>query len=225
MTSRFAAVRAHRRAIDGGREYRSDVHPLEYLRAIARHHGSDGVHEARDLAGLIADGYFEAAEVMVICRRIVEHRGDAAVLWWVCSEIATAVDPSLRAVEIGESLAQYTRDWGAVDGNDTVLDGNDTVLDSNDTVVVALATCGSALVLDSELVDGDRVGLAPMTHLDHGAFTAFVDHRRRNGYPTTIVGGVDPADGLEHPLPMITRVGHQGPPCRPAPELLRRSVV
>ncbi len=218
MTGRFADVRAHRRAIDGGREYRSDVHPLEYLRAIARHHGSDGVHEARDLAGLIADGYFEAAEVMVICRRIVEHRGDAAVLWWVCSEIATAVDPSLRAVEIGESLARYTRDWGVVDGSDTVLDGNDTV-------VVALATCGSALVLDSELADGDRVGMAPMTHLDHGAFTAFVDHRRRNGYPTIIVGGVDPADGLERPLPAITRLGHQGQPCRPAPELLRRSVV
>ena len=211
MRRGFAAVHGHYRATDWAREYRRDVHPLEYLRAIARHHGSDGVHEARDLAGLIADGHFEAAEVMVICRRIVEHRGDAAVLWWVCSEITTAVDPSLRAGEISESLARYTREWSDVD--------------SDDAVIVALATCGSALVLDTELVDGDRVGIAPMTHLDRGAFTAFVDHRRRNGYPTIIVGGVDPVDGLERPLPIITRLGHQGPLCRPAPELLRRSVV
>jgi hypothetical protein len=195
------------------------VHPLEYLRAIARHHGGDGRREAWDLLSMIADGHFAPAEILVVGRRVVEHRGDAAMLRWVCAQLVGAIDPQSLALDLLELIAAAER--GTHDG----MNGSSTEDDSDAIVVLAVSSGGAALAAAEPIEEGAVVLCMPFTHLDEVSFIECVRSRRSAGSQCEVYGIADPDDGSFRPLPNITKVGDPGKCCRPAPELLRRSAV
>ncbi|MGA0970003.1 MAG: hypothetical protein ACO3U0_01820 [Ilumatobacteraceae bacterium] len=195
------------------------MHPLEYLRAIARHHGGDGRREAWDLLSMVADGHFAPAEILVVGRRVVEHRGDAAMLRWVCAELVGAIDPQSRALDLLDLLAAAER--GAPDS----INESSTVDDSDVIVVLAVSSGGAVLATAEPIHDGGVVRCMPFTHLDEVGFVECVRSRRSAGSQCVVYGIADPDDGSVQPLPNIMKVGDPGKCCRPAPELLRRSAV
>jgi len=199
--------------------YRDGVHPLEYLRAIARHHGGDGRREAWDLLSMIADGHFAPAEILVVGRRVVEHRGDAAMLRWVCAQLVGAIDPQSLALDLLELIAAAER------GTHDSMNGSSTEDDSDAIVVLAVSSGGAALAAAEPIEEGAVVLCMPFTHLDEVSFIECVRSRRSAGSQCEVYGIADPDDGSFRPLPNITKVGDPGKCCRPAPELLRRSAV
>jgi len=199
--------------------YRDGVHPLEYLRAIARHHGGDGRREAWDLLSMIADGHFAPAEILVVGRRVVEHRGDAAMLRWVCAQLVGAIDPQSLALDLLELIAAAER------GTHDSMKGSSTEDDSDAIVVLAVSSGGAALAAAEPIEEGAVVLCMPFTHLDEVSFIECVRSRRSAGSQCEVYGIADPDDGSFRPLPNITKVGDPGKCCRPAPELLRRSAV
>lgn len=168
---------------------------------------------------MVADGHFAPAEILVVGRRVVEHRGDAAMLRWVCAELVGAIDPQSRALDLLDLIAAAER--GAYD----TIDESSTVDDSNVAVVVAVSSGGAALATTEPIVEGMVVRCLPFTHLDEVGFIECVRSRRSAGSQCEVYGIADPDDGSVRPLPNITRVGDPGKCCRPAPELLRRSAV
>ena len=199
--------------------YRDGVHPLEYLRAIARHHGGDGRREAWDLLSMIADGHFAPAEILVVGRRVVEHRGDAAMLRWVCAQLVGAIDPQSLALDLLELIAAAER------GTHDSMNGSSTEDDSDAIVVLAVSSGGAALAAAEPIEEGAVVLCMPFTHLDEVSFIECVRSRRSAGSQCEVYGIADPDDGSFRPLPNITKVGDPGKCCRPAPKLLRRSAV
>ena len=201
------------------RRYRVGVHPLEYLRAIARHHGGDGRREAWDLLSMIADGQFAPAEILVVGRRVVEHRGDAAMLRWVCAELVGAIDPQSRALDLLDLIEAVER------GNYDSINETSAVDDDVATIALAVSSGGAALATAEPIAAGAVVRCMPFTHLDEVSFIECVRSRRSTGSHCEVYGIADPDDGQVRPLPNIMKVGDPGKCCRPAPELLRRSAV
>jgi hypothetical protein len=72
------------------------VQPFERLRAIARHDGDDRllVAEAAECLGEFDD---DPAALVVTCRRLLHHHPDRAPLWWLCSRVLAAPEPSEAA--------------------------------------------------------------------------------------------------------------------------------
>lgn len=72
------------------------MQPFERLRAIARHGGDDRmlVAEAADCLGEFDD---DPAALVVTCRRLLHHHPERAPLWWLCSRVLAAPEPSEAA--------------------------------------------------------------------------------------------------------------------------------
>jgi hypothetical protein len=72
------------------------VQPFERLRAIARRGGDDRLllAEAADCLGEFDD---DPAALVVTCRRLLHHHPDRTPLWWLCSRVLAAAEPSEAA--------------------------------------------------------------------------------------------------------------------------------
>jgi hypothetical protein len=69
------------------------VLPFERLRALARYAGDDTglVVEAADC---LADFAADPTQLVTVCRRLLAHRPSSGPLWWLCTQVLTATDPS-----------------------------------------------------------------------------------------------------------------------------------
>jgi hypothetical protein len=72
------------------------VQPFERLRSIARYGGDDSslVAEAADCLGEFDD---DPAALVVTCRQLLHHHPESGPLWWLCSRVLAAPDPSEAA--------------------------------------------------------------------------------------------------------------------------------
>lgn len=77
----------------------ADVHPIEFLRYVARSRGSDPVELAIGAADALSGVTGDPGALMISARRLVEHHGTNAPLWSMCAHAVTAFDPGpeLRA--------------------------------------------------------------------------------------------------------------------------------
>ena len=77
----------------------ADVHPIEFLRYVARSHGSDPVELAMGAADALSGVARDPGALMVSARRLVEHHHTNAPLWSICAHAVTSFDagPELRA--------------------------------------------------------------------------------------------------------------------------------
>jgi hypothetical protein len=69
------------------------VLPFERLRALARYAGDDTglVVEAADC---LADFAADPTQLVTVCRRLLAHHPASGPLWWLCTQVLTATDPS-----------------------------------------------------------------------------------------------------------------------------------
>jgi hypothetical protein len=83
------------------------VQPFERLRAIARR-GTDGRALVAEAADCLADFETDPAALVVTCRRLLHHHPASAPLWWLCSRVLSAPDPSDAAWD-AEALVRGDR--------------------------------------------------------------------------------------------------------------------
>ena len=83
----------------------SDVHPIEFLRYVARSHGSDPVELAMGAADALSGVTHDPGALMVSARRLVEHHPTNAPLWSVCARGVTAFEPSRELREFSRALS------------------------------------------------------------------------------------------------------------------------
>jgi hypothetical protein len=74
------------------------MQPFERLRRIARQPGDDRTLVAES-ADCLADFDDDPAGLVVTCRRLLHHHPDCAPLWWLCSRVLAAPEPSETAWE------------------------------------------------------------------------------------------------------------------------------
>lgn len=84
--------------------YCNDVHPLEYLRSVARHQRADVWSVAIEFVDLVGGWGLEGAELSVAARRLLHRRPDAAPLWWSAAQLVLAADPVNLAQQLRDDL-------------------------------------------------------------------------------------------------------------------------
>lgn len=80
------------------------MHPLEYLRSVARHQRADAWSVALEFVDLVAGWGLEGAELSVAARRLLNRRPDAAPLWWAASQLVLAPEPISLAADLRDQL-------------------------------------------------------------------------------------------------------------------------
>ncbi|WP_051063132.1 hypothetical protein [Ilumatobacter nonamiensis] len=80
------------------------MHPIEHLRYVARAHGVDPAGLVSETAHALGSMHFDAAGLVVACRRIVERHPFAGPLWWLCANVATSSEPFDAVWELAEQV-------------------------------------------------------------------------------------------------------------------------
>ncbi len=80
------------------------MHPLEYLRSVARHQRADAWSVAIEFVDLVGGWGLEGAELSVAARRLLHRRPDAAPLWWAAAQLVLAADPVHLARQLRDEL-------------------------------------------------------------------------------------------------------------------------
>lgn len=77
--------------------------PFERLRALARYAGDDTglIVEAADC---LADFAADPTQLVTVCRRLLAHHPSSGPLWWLCTQVLTATDPSAGARDAVRAL-------------------------------------------------------------------------------------------------------------------------
>lgn len=80
------------------------MHPIEHLRYVARSRGAEPAGLAREAATALATLRADHANLVVASRRIVGRHPEAGQMWWLCSQLLVAPDPSGLAWELADRL-------------------------------------------------------------------------------------------------------------------------
>ena len=104
--------------------YRTNVHPIEHLRYLARARGADSSSLVREAASALGALRADHASLVIACRRIVERHPEVGPLWWMCARLLTADDPATLAWAIADEVDDdpaQRRIAAAFDDDATVL--------------------------------------------------------------------------------------------------------
>lgn len=180
------------------------MHPLEYLRAVSRHRSIPAAELAIEFARAVGEWSFDGPELVLASRRMLEHRADAAPLWWATSMLVTAPSVIDRAVAVVDALS---------------TESDDVPMSA---IPVAAATADEVIVVSPW---GDRLDDDAVTGRDTTLWCP-AGYLIRPEYVDRIMAGLD-ARG-DRPR-RIRRGSHtmqiDSAPCPLAPELLRVSTV
>ena len=80
------------------------MHPLEYLRSVARHQRADVWSVAFEFVDLVGGWGLEGAELSVAARRLLHRRPDAAPLWWASAHLVVSSNPVELAQQLRDDL-------------------------------------------------------------------------------------------------------------------------
>ena len=81
------------------------MHPIEFLRYVARSHGGDPVEMAMGAADALSGVTNDMGALMVAARRLVEHHETNAQLWSTCAHAVTSFDPRHELRERSRALS------------------------------------------------------------------------------------------------------------------------
>jgi len=99
------------------------VHPIEWLRAVARSSDVPQTRLAAEAAGALAAIADEPHGLLPACRRLIDRNPAAGALWWTCARLLSSADPGrearavqtdLESDQVGLSLALDLPDEAAV---------------------------------------------------------------------------------------------------------------
>ncbi len=77
--------------------------PFERLRALARYAGDD-IGLVVEAADCLADFASDPTQLVTVCRRLLAHHPASGPLWWLCTHVLTATDPSSAARDAVRAL-------------------------------------------------------------------------------------------------------------------------
>lgn len=146
------------------------MHPIERLRYVARADGAPVSALVRETAHALAELAGDPHSLVLAARRVVERYPTTAPLWWLCSEVLVAPDPSTRALELARDVAR----------DDTAGHLDESLPD--DAVVVTVGWSPSLT-----RVVASRGDLSLLVVDSHGDGEAFVDHAHASGCAAEIV--------------------------------------
>jgi len=73
------------------------VHPIEWLRAVARSGDAPQTQLASEAAGALAAMADEPHGLLPACRRLIDRNPSSGALWWTCARLLDAADPHAEA--------------------------------------------------------------------------------------------------------------------------------
>jgi hypothetical protein len=88
--------------------YRTGVHPIEHLRAVARARGGDASSLVREAAIALGTLRADPANLVIASRRIVERHPELGPVWWLCARLLTSDNPSELAWELADEIDDDT---------------------------------------------------------------------------------------------------------------------
>jgi hypothetical protein len=80
------------------------VHPIEWLRAVARSGDVPQGALAREAASALAAFDDDPHGLLPACRRLLDRNPAAGSLWWTCARLLTAADPAAEAGAVRRDL-------------------------------------------------------------------------------------------------------------------------
>ena len=80
------------------------MHPIEYLRHVARASGADPSMLISETAAALRAMRLDQPGFVLATRRIVDKHPTCAPLWWLCAGALSALDPSSRLRELAQEF-------------------------------------------------------------------------------------------------------------------------
>lgn len=80
------------------------MHPIEWLRAVARSGDVPQTQLATEAAGALAAMADEPHGLLPACRRLIDRNPSAGALWWTCARLLTSSDPGAEADAVQRDL-------------------------------------------------------------------------------------------------------------------------
>lgn len=80
------------------------MHPIEWLRAVARSGGASAHDLAGEAATALAALGDEPHDMVPACRRLLDRHPTVGSLWWACARMVAAADPKAEAEAIVRDL-------------------------------------------------------------------------------------------------------------------------
>ena len=80
------------------------MHPIEWLRAVARSGDVPQTQLATEAAGALAAMADEPHGLLPACRRLIDRNPSAGALWWTCARLLTAADTHAEASAVQRDL-------------------------------------------------------------------------------------------------------------------------
>lgn len=100
------------------------MHPIEYLRHVARASGADPTLLVRETASALRAMRLDQPGMVLATRRIVDKHPTCAPLWWLCAGALSSLDPTSRLAEL---VAEFDADrtdehFAAIAGEELLVD-------------------------------------------------------------------------------------------------------
>jgi hypothetical protein len=80
------------------------VHPIEWLRAVARSGDVPQAELASEAAAALAALCDDPHGLLLACRRLLDRHPTAGALWWTCARMVSAADPASEADAVQRDL-------------------------------------------------------------------------------------------------------------------------
>jgi hypothetical protein len=80
------------------------VHPIEWLRAVARSGDVPQAELAAEAAAALAAFDEDTHGLLPACRRLLDRNPTAGALWWTCARVLTSADPGREADAVRRDL-------------------------------------------------------------------------------------------------------------------------
>ncbi|MFM8867196.1 MAG: hypothetical protein ACKOFZ_02785 [Ilumatobacteraceae bacterium] len=87
------------------------MHPIEYLRYVARASGADPSMLVSETASALRAMRLDQPGFVLATRRIVDKHPTCAPLWWLCAGALSALDPASRLRELAEEFESDPTAW------------------------------------------------------------------------------------------------------------------
>jgi hypothetical protein len=80
------------------------MHPIEYLRHVARASGADPALLVAETASALCAMRLDQPGLVLATRRIVDKHPTCAPLWWLCAGALSSIEPAVRLRELAQQF-------------------------------------------------------------------------------------------------------------------------
>jgi hypothetical protein len=194
------------------------MHPIEWLRAVARSDDVPHAELAGEAAAALSALAHDPGDLLLSCRRLLDRHPQAGTLWWACARMVAARDPVAESRDIRRDVQSDQVGLNlAVDIPD---DATVAIVGAPELVTELAARRGDLRVLTlddtgrSQPPGNDAVVAVPTVHI--GAMVAASDLVVLPGWATSGDSVIAPPGSLAGAV--LAHHTHPGPPAQRTPD-------